>query len=52
MDKAEFDRLRELVTHNEVFQACCQRYARANGSSGAIAAAAVRLVLASLEKTT
>lgn len=45
--------LAERVMYDEKFQSACQRYAHANGSSGAIAAAAVHAaapdMLAALE---
>lgn len=37
-----FEKMRDRIMYDEAFQAACQRYANAGGSSGAIAAPALR----------
>lgn len=48
MSAANFGEMRDRVMYDEQFQAACQRYAHSNGTSGAIAAAAVRVIDAML----
>ena len=43
-------KLREMVMYDTKFQAACQRYAHSGGSSEAIAAAAVEVIIAATKE--